>query len=480
MAYTLEELQKMGQVKTFSLDELKKQGEIKVISENKKEEPKKKSKLEKVADFGIGIIKGGIKTLTGAASLSEKASEGLSKTILPKSIENKLGLDKDIVNSSQFLNTLQTPENNIQKAGQLTEQVGEFLLPVGGQVKALNMLSKTLPKAGKIAQLATKGVGEGLEFAGKTALQTQDLEETVKAGLFGSFTPLITKGLSAGANIITQKLPEKLYSQIFKLAEDDLRLSYETIAKGQKLNPTLAKEMLDRYVKGSSKNMAIYSFKKLQDLESNLQNFVKTNNTPIVLSNKKDYINLLSSIKKNFDKSFFSDRLKTVNNLIKEFNSVKGKGVSMDTVLKTRRFFDSIRNTSSFKLDPTLTRTQEELKIAADMLRKELAKNPAFKNIMNEERVFIQAFDAIIDDAVKRNNKQLLGLTDVLLGGGGLAAGAGVSGLTLAGIVRGFQQPFTLTNLGQMFKSGEKVLNPKTIEPSVKGATRGLLEMFKK
>lgn len=445
-----------------------------------KQEPKKKSTLEKVADFGTGIIKGGIESLTGLASLGEKAVLGTYKTLLPKSAEEKLGLDKERVAGSEFLQKLKTPETDIQKAGKLTEQVGEFLIPAGGQAKAYGYLARKLPQANKALQLTARGVGEGLEFAGKTAIQTRDLEESIKAALFGAFTPLASKVVGVAGEAITQKLPEKLYSQIFKVAEDDLRLMYETITKGQKLNPTLAREMLERNVKGSSKNMAIYSFKKLQELEQKLQTFVTNTKAPMALNNKNDYLNLLNNIKKNFDKSFFSDRLNTVNSLIKEFNSVKGKSVNMETALKARRFFDSIRNTSSFRLDPTLSRTQEELKIAADMLRKELAKNPIFKDIINEERVFIQAFDAIIDDAVKRKNKVLLGLTDVLLGGGGLAAGAGVGGVGLAGLVRGFQQPFTLTNLGQMFKKGEKLINPQTINTSLRGAGRGLLEMFKK
>ena len=61
----------------------------------------------------------------------------------------------------------------------------------------------------------------------------------------------------------------------------------------------------------------------------------------------------------------------------------------------------------------------------------------------------IQGFNQLVRDAVARDRQKLLGMTDYLLGGGGVASGYGLSGIGLAAGVRGFQQPFTLTSLGQ-------------------------------
>ena len=132
-----------------------------------------------------------------------------------------------------------------------------------------------------------------------------------------------------------------------------------------------------------------------------------------------------------------------------------------------------MRNTSSFKLDPKLTPRQEEFKFATDTLRKKLSE-AGLGNLMNEERIFIEAVDSIVTDAAKRQNVKLLNLTDFILGGGGMASGFPGAGIGAAAGVRAFQQPFTLTNLGQiLFKSGNAIESivpflkqlPKTIPP---------------
>ena len=82
------------------------------------------------------------------------------------------------------------------------------------------------------------------------------------------------------------------------------------------------------------------------------------------------------------------------------------------------------------------------------ILRKKLS-DAGLGELMNEERIFIEAIDSIVQDAVKRSNKNVIGLVDLLAGGGGMVAGGGLGGVTAAVGIRAFQQPFTLTNLAQ-------------------------------
>jgi hypothetical protein len=226
---------------------------------------------------------------------------------------------------------------------------------------------------------------------------------------------------------------------------------------------------------GNSRNMAVYSFRKLASLEDDVSKFIsnkKMSGETIKVDNIKGYKGLLETIKSQFKSGFFSERAKEADDLIKAISKEKSD-LSIETTLKLRRFIDKMRNTSSFRLDPTLSARQEEYKVAADTLRRKLS-DAGLKDLMNEERIFIEAIDNIVADAARRQNNRLLNLTDYILGGGGLAAGAGGAGLGAAAAVRAFQQPITLTGLAQgLYKTGkaiDKVLpaikqTPKVIPP---------------
>ena len=263
--------------------------------------------------------------------------------------------------------------------------------------------------------------------------------------------------LRSTRKIFTQRMPERFYGQIFKSAPDDIRARFTSLAKGGPENPTLAKEMLVRGVSGSSEQMAVESYKRLEAMEQQLQS-AATGQAVSLSPNKPKYISLLTKIKDTFDNTFFSQRAEEADDLIRALNTARGGAVSASDALRLKRFLDRMRNTSSFRSDPRLTVAQEELKVAADTVRTTLRQNPVFADLLNEERVYIQAFDDIVDDAVRRNNKQLLGLTDYILGGGGVVAGADFAGVGAAGAVRAFQQPRTLTGLGQMaYRAGQAV-----------------------
>jgi hypothetical protein len=75
---------------------------------------------------------------------------------------------------------------------------------------------------------------------------------------------------------------------------------------------------------------------------------------------------------------------------------------------------------------------------------------------------------------VKQGKKNILGPTDYILGGGGLASGAFGVGLGAAAAARAFQQPVSLTGSAQgLYRTG-KVVNP--VAPLLeKLSTRGII-----
>lgn len=409
-----------------------------------------------IVGAGIGAAKGVGSTLYGVGKLTEKAVSPIQKGL---DIATSAIIGQEVKTEPVFGEKpeILKPEGTAQKIGYTAEQLAEFFIPVGGGVKAVGALTKIAPKASGLAKLTAKSVGEGAEMALKTTAQTGgDIPSTSRAFILGL---LVNPALKAVDDIVTKFVPERLMSTIFKTTDDDLRAAYSAVAKGQELNPTLAKEALDKGLRGSSKNMAVYSFKKLDDLERQVQNVSKSIKEPIVVGNKNSYVNFLKTVSDTFKGGFYSSRARTANTLIKELGQTESRRVSVPVALKLRRFIDGMRNTLSFRLDPKLAPKQEEFKEAADLLRIKLS-DAGLGNLMNEERIFIQAIDSIVEGAAKTQNKNVIGLVDLLAGGGGMVSGNITGGIGAAAAIRGFQQPFTLTNLAHYLNKIEGFSEP--------------------
>lgn len=248
-------------------------------------------------------------------------------------------------------------------------------------------------------------------------------------------------------------LPEKLYSQVFKATKDDLEMQLRTTAAGKALNPTLAKEMVERGVTGSNEGMAVYSLKKINSIEKQIQQLLPTIDDVAIPVNKKQVVSILGSLRDGYKEMLRTEKSAEATKLIKLLSS-KGS-LSPQSALTIRRFIDEARSQSAFKLHPNLSIKQGAYKTVADSLRNELKnKVPQFKELINEERIFINAFNSLLDAAVKARNVRLINLTDILLGGGGLASGFPGAGLGAMAGVRAFQLPQVLTKLGQGIEKG--------------------------
>ena len=250
----------------------------------------------------------------------------------------------------------------------------------------------------------------------------------------------------------TKTLPEKFYSQMFKATHDDLEMELRTLAAGKQINPTLAREMVDRGVVGSNEGMAVYSLKKVNNLEQQIQQLLPTVEDVPIPINKKEVVSVLGSIKDGYKDMLRADKATEATQLIK---SIKGNTVTPQTALTIRRFIDEARSQSAFKLHPTLSIKQGAYKTVADSIRNELRNNlPQFKELIGEEKIFLNAFDSLVDAAVKSRNVRLINLTDVLLGGGGLVSGFPGAGLGAMAGVRAFQMPQVLTRFAQGIEKG--------------------------
>ena len=339
-----------------------------------------------------------------------------------------------------------------------------------------------LASGGKLLPQIAKSAALGGAFGGAHGLQEDkplsDIKGDIIAGaILGGSLPIVGrvfKTLFKGV----KGFPERLYGQIFKRAEDDLAAQWNTEALQNmqttnpaqfaqfvkngiiktsagkiEVNPTLAREALQRGLQGNSQNMFKYSAVKELELETQARQFASPE-TLLKVGNKKGYINMLRDLVGEFKKNnygFFPERMQNAQELIGRLNNTKGNVVDAETALWLRRFLDSMRKTTSFT-NPSapLSNKQEAFREAANSLRSSLSDQiPGIRGVMNEYRFFIEASEAILKDAVRRENRQLIGLADYIAGGGGLVAGAPGTGISLGLGIRAFQQPSTLTGLAQ-------------------------------
>lgn len=357
--------------------------------------------------------------------------------------------------------------------------------------------------SGSLAEKALKGATLGGAFGAAGAAQTEGSSIAMGAltgALIGGAIPIAGRMISdigKGA----ADVPEKLYAQIFRRVEDDYAASIKSgyymdlqksnpekyaqllekglVPEAPNFNPTLAKEALNKGLRGNVENMAKYSFGKQIQIEDEIRDLVK--GQVVKVDNKKGYVKLLTSLQKEFGKQdvgFMPERGKTANMLLSELKSAKSNKVSAETALKLRRFLDSMRNTSSFRTNPNLTLKQDAFKSAADKLRGALATQlPGIKDKMNDYRIFIEAFDELVKKGVRDENAKLLNMTDVLIGGGGLASGFPGAGIGAATAVRAFQSPTSLTGLGYGLNKvvgGVRSLSNALTSPGVRTAARTL------
>jgi hypothetical protein len=362
-----------------------------------------------------------------------------------------------------------------------------------GGVTPKQMAGSVLQTGLTAATPAIRGLGSAIKLGSAIGLadelQQDDQFQTGRALQKMVVGSILTTGTLGVGKVLGKAIqfakgaPEKLYGQIYKATADDVQKNFTTEAMKELqakqpevfsdyvkkgiirisgnipiVNPTLAKEALDRGLKGNLEAQAQMVMGKQWELESQIRNLVQKEGVNVTVPNKKGYIGLLKNLDDEFTRQghgFYADKTLEAKQLVSSFEKIKGNKIPAELALRTRRFLDNMRNTSSFRLNTKLSPKQEAYKMAADSLRKSLADQvPNIKSLMNEYRFNIDAFDSLVKEAVKRNNLRLLGLTDILVGGGGIASGFPGTGLGAMFAIRGFQAPTVLTNVAQGLQKG--------------------------
>lgn len=438
------------------------------VSSGGKQQTQQPSTLNKVAggvdrfvqgagEIAEGYAKSGINFVKNIAGLTEK---GLESTV-GKGIEAITG--KPLAKSTfspgqpgfQALEKVSTPEGSLQKAGFIGGEVTQTLLPTGAIGKAeagVNALIKGAGLLKGIARMLGKAAVSGGVSGATTLAQTGDVTKAKESALTGG---AIRGGLNViGGTLRALKIPERLYKTVFKDTVDDAynqlrsqgiqnlaknspneykQLVEEGIIKtvdGQpKIVDSLAKQAIDRGLKGSLDNMANGLVKSELKTELAVQNIAKNYAKPILV--EPQYKKVLQEVADTTQDVGFGELSTKARELA---NSIGDDGaVSAVNALSIRRFLDGMRRSFTAPTEK-MSLQQQNLKFLTDNLRTKLATIPGFGQKMKDYKFYIEALDAIAAEAKRRNNSNLIGLIDSAFLGPAFASGSQVG--TLAALFR--------------------------------------------
>lgn len=398
------------------------------------------------SDVGRGVVKGAVETAMNIGTGLQNVGQVVTgqntgfKTLDTGTQEN--------VTAKDYLQA-KSPEETVGKG---IERTAEFFVP-----GALGV------KAPATANFLTKALVEGLGTAAISTAQTGSLEKGVQTGLLAGGTSAALGGAKAGLNYFG--VPEKLYNTIFKSNTPSMvqELRSEGIKNLQQTNPeqfaslvkdgiikmgndgstqineSLAKQALDRGLKGSIDNMSNGVVMNLLTNEQNAQTIAKTAKQTIKVP-EKQFANVFGEIAQDYENVGFGDTARRADELKNAFSSGEA---SVKDVLDARRLLDGLRVRSSFVPDTKLSTSQENLKFLADQLRTRLSKVDGMGEVMKDYSFNIQALEALAKEAVRRGNSNVITLVEGTLLGSGSPVGAGIyAGKKL------INTPSGVTNLG--------------------------------
>lgn len=444
-------------------------------------------KTPKLEQYAKGVGQEVLSVARNVGTFGSKIASGLTGGYLQGADVYRPGTAQ-YQKATEFL----TPKTPLEKAGKTSAQIAEFFLPGGKAVKAekyVNLISQGIKskKLAALTRIAGKSAVQGLTAGGVTLAQTGDIKQAEKTALGAG---IIRGGFATiGEGIRAMRLPERLYSTIFKNTSDDMlqELRTEAFARIKQtdpakfenfvkrglvhvddagnvaINPTVAKQALDAGLKGNIRNMTRTVIEGTLDSETKVQDIL-ANYTGKVNLKEPQFERILRSIAEEYQDVGFneiSDEALTLANEIKN----SGGGVSGQVALNIRRLLDKARIASSFEKPVSkLSLTQANLKTLADAVRGRLNAIPGLGETMKNYSFYIEALETLSKEAARRGNTQALGLIDSLFLSGAFGATSPLPGFT-AGLGR------KLLMSGPGITRTAQFLNKGTASPTTIGAT---------
>jgi len=407
----------------------------------------------------MGAGKGVISTLTGASSLGERFLRGTLKTILPKSVERKLGIeDKEFTPAAERLipEELRTPTTAKEQVGFTAEQIAEFFIPGGVATKGT-----------KLGKLAKAGI-TGAEVAGRVGMQEGEIgKEAITAGVA---TPIIGGVLTKTGEALFQSLPKRLVQKAIGQSKKELLAGKD-----------VSRFALDKKKFGTAKGILAGSESEVTRLSEEIAGRLKS--VPVTaekVSVKKIANDVAGEINSAGGEVSAEEVLTIVNKLAPQAKSLLGKPtMGLDKANGLRQSIDKTLGDRGF-LTSQLPYNKEVLRSFTNMLRNEVKdKAPkGTRELFDELSNEIRLRNAILENVTKDQLNNSFGFTDFLTFGSFGATSGLVPGIAAVGVKKGLQSTPFLTGAGITLEQINKV---GPILEKLTPAERGVLsEIIKK
>lgn len=200
-----------------------------------------------LSDLGFGAVQQVGKTIMGASSLGERGLTGLLKTLLPKSVEEKLGISQPASQMTTGAENLQAmskqkgsplegvfdydAQSKAQKVGQVGTEIGSYLIPgtsalkVGKAAETAMIGGKLLKGAAKLgATGATEAVlGTGIAGVQSGKIGTEELGTGTIQGVASLVLPPIFSAIGTGIKTATRPLVNVVKDDISQIVSKAIR-----------------------------------------------------------------------------------------------------------------------------------------------------------------------------------------------------------------------------------------------------------------
>lgn len=288
-----------------------------------------------------------------------------------------------------------------------------YAIPFGKQIEGAGVASKILTKA------LLPGAGVGL-------LQGLSRENATPASVAKSTAGgAATAGaLEAGSSVLgklleksTVDVPKRLMNSVFKEKVGSTKASL----KG---GSTLGQEALSRGIQGKNAEQ-IYqdAVSKMGNIEDEISGAINTSKRIIPIADIKNTVKPL--IKKYSDAGDLS-AVKSITDRITALEEQHGPSIPIQVAQEVKRtLYDELNGSYGAMKNAE----KEGLKTIARSLKEGIASKVTSKDInkLNKElSVYGRIKDSMLDKMTREERNNVIGLTDAIIGGGGLVSGAGI------------------------------------------------------
>lgn len=331
------------------------------------------------------------------------------------------------------------------------ELIGSAIQTVG--MAALPFASKALSAGGLGTRVLSSAGVQGAFGASAEAARGGSSQNIMESGIAGA---ILGAGLPVAGAILRgmgnalSKYPENAYSKIFKASEKDISQLLESKAiPGRTVNPSLAKEILDKGITGTAEEMGTALSATRRAVGQELRPLADASNAMIPLKDRGHLLNVLKAIRGGYNESLVPEKVRETTKYINFITKVKPKEFTARQALDLKIFIDDARNLSSFNLNPSLSDKQAAFKSVADYFRAQLHLDPVIGKQLDAYRIATQGFNAMVKEAVKERNMALLNRLDAIALGVGAATGMPSVAAGAAGLIHMTRNPKFLTQSAQ-------------------------------